>query len=153
MKSNHSYQISPGELRRLRTLAERKQKSGHKEVCGVILSQDGFQLELIHLRNQTLQPGQFLIKQDVYQSVKDRAKKRGRRVLGIFHSHPIGEAIPGPGDIKSATSGSLMLIYDVCGREAKLWKIRKLRGHRRAAELVLDTSEEAVAKLPRAADK
>ena len=60
------------------------------------------------------------------------------KVLGTFHSHPIGEAIPGPRDIQTARSGSLMLIYDVCGRQARLWKIQKIKGHPKVTELALN---------------
>ena len=50
------------------------------------------------------------------------ARKAGKTVLGTFHSHPISEAIPSPGDFMGAgsLSDSLMLIYDVCGIEARL---------------------------------
>jgi proteasome lid subunit RPN8/RPN11 len=127
-KARGAYRISVSQLRRLRTLAERRQKSGQREVCGLILSDDGFRLKLAYLPNQASRPGEFLIKGQAYESARDRAKRQGESTLGTFHSHPVSEAIPGAGDIKNATSGSLMLIYDVCGREAKLWKIRKVRG-------------------------
>lgn len=151
-KARGAYRISVSQLRRLRTLAERRQKSGQREVCGLILSDDGFRLRLAYLPNQASRPGQFLIKGQAYESARDRAKRQGESILGTFHSHPVSEAIPGAGDIKNATSGSLMLIYDVCGREAKLWKIRKVRGHRQARELTLDSGEgvarQSARKLP-----
>ena len=140
------YRIAARELGRLRTLAEARQKSSQREVCGLILSDDGVHIRLAYLPNQEPRAGRFMIRRQPYASAKDRARKQGEKVLGTFHSHPISEAIPGVEDIKKAKAGSLMLIYDVCGRQARLWKIRELRGHRRAAELTLDGTEEALAQ-------
>ncbi len=145
-KARGVYRISASELRRLRTLAEKRQKSGQREVGGLILSDDGFQLKLAFLANQARRSCQFRTSESAYKSARDRAQRQGESILGTFHSHPISEAIPGDGDIKNAHeeiknagSGSLMLIYDVCGREAKLWEIRKVRGRRQARELTLDS--------------
>jgi proteasome lid subunit RPN8/RPN11 len=128
-------------LQKLRKLAEDGQKSGQQEVCGLILSQDGFRLKLAFLRNQASGPGEFLIRRTVYKSAVDRAKRDGETVLGTFHSHPVSEAVPGHGDIKRAISGSLMLIYDVCGRKVKLWRVRKKKNGLGATELTLQLVE------------
>jgi desampylase len=138
-KARGAYRISAGELRRLRAQAERKQKSGQMEVCGLILSGDGNRIELVYLSNKASKPGRFLIEQLTYKSVQDRAEKLGKSVLGSFHSHPISEAIPGARDIKNAKLGSIILIYDVCGKQAKLWEIRRLNGRRQAEELTLNS--------------
>jgi proteasome lid subunit RPN8/RPN11 len=61
----------------------------------------------------------------------------GKRVLGTFHSHPISEAIPGRGDLARTALNSLCLIYDVCGRKPRLWKIVKRDGQRIANEVPL----------------
>jgi proteasome lid subunit RPN8/RPN11 len=150
------YRISVRELRRLRKLAESAQKASQREVGGLVLSDDGFHLKLAFLTNQASRPGQFLIKEPAYEAAKDRAERLGESILGTFHSHPISEAIPGAGDIKNAhkdikngLSGPLMLIYDVCGREAKLWEIRKVRGRRQTRELTLDCGKEMVRQSAR----
>jgi len=136
-KVGRSYRISASELQKLRTLAERRQRSSQHEVCGLILSDDSLRLKLAFLPNQASRPGKFLIRGQAYDSARKRAERQRASVLGTFHSHPISKAIPGARDIKNAASGSLMLIYDVCGREARLWEIRKLRGRRQARELTL----------------
>jgi len=107
------------------------------EVCGLILSEDGERINLAYLPNETLRPGGWLFGQQSYESARRRAKGQGMKILGTFHSHPISEAIPGPRDIKTAKAGSLMLIYDVCGRKARLWKIQVSRRRRYARELTL----------------
>ena len=134
-----TYRISVSALRWLRTLAERAQKSGQREICGLILSEDGERIRLVYLRNEALCGGQFLISGRSRKSAVHRAQGQGVKVLGTFHSHPISDAIPGPRDIQTAKSGSLMLIYDVCGRQARLWEIRASRGRRHARELLLES--------------
>ena len=141
-KARTVYRISGSELQKLRTLAERKQKSRQGEVCGLIVSDDGVRLRLVFLPNRASRPGQFLIKGLDYDSAKERVTRQGEDIVGTFHSHPISEAIPGARDIKNAVPGSLMLIYDVCGREVKLWEIRKSRSRRQARELILSIRRE-----------
>jgi proteasome lid subunit RPN8/RPN11 len=137
-----TYLMAASELKRLRKFAESEQKAAQREVGGLILSNDGVHLKLMFLVNRASRPGQFSIRGADYKSAKDRAKRSGKSVLGTFHSHPISEAIPGERDITNAHaegSGSLMLIYDVCGREARLWKISKVKGLLPAIELTFTT--------------
>ena len=137
-KTARTYRISAGTLRWLRTLAEREQKSDQREVCGLIVSEDSVRIRLIYLRNEALGAGEFVISGQSLESAARRARGRGMKVLGTFHSHPISEAISGPRDFQTAKSGSLMLIYDVCGRQARLWEIHDLRGRPHAREPTLD---------------
>lgn len=130
--------LSSRALRRLQTLSEREQKLGQREVCGLIVSKDGVRIRLAYLRNEASRGGEFLISEQSQKSTVRSARGQGMKVLGTFHSHPIGEAIPGPRDIQTARSGSLMLIYDVCGRQARLWKIQKIKGHPKVTELALN---------------
>jgi proteasome lid subunit RPN8/RPN11 len=136
------YRISVSELRKLRRQAEPKQKSGQREVCGLIVSGDGVHIRLVYLPNYSSRPGHFLITAKSCASLKDRATTQNEKVVGTFHSHPISEAIPGVGDIKNAKSGFLMLIYDVCGRQARLWEIRGSKRNRHARELILNAYQE-----------
>jgi len=54
----------------------------------------------------------------------------GMMLMGSFHSHPIGYAKPGKGDLQYAIRSNVkfLLIYDVCGRDAKLWRLKRTRG-------------------------
>ena len=135
-------QIAPGlsirTLRRLQAVAEREQEDAQREVCGLIVSRDGVRIKLVYVPNEAANPGQWSIARHSYESVRQRATAQGMRVLGTFHSHPISEAIPGPRDIQTAQFGSLMLIYDVCGKQARLWKIQKVKGRPEATELTLN---------------
>jgi proteasome lid subunit RPN8/RPN11 len=72
--------------------------------------------------------GSFSICKGELQLIRKEAAKAGSRVVGLFHSHPIAEPAPGPRDIKEAPGNSLMLIYDVCGQTAALWRIKRRGG-------------------------
>jgi proteasome lid subunit RPN8/RPN11 len=71
------------------------------------------------------------------RGVREAALQQGRRVIGTFHSHPIGHAEPGPRDRRSCPNGAYMLIYDVCGRMPRLWQIQRRRGRRQAREVAI----------------
>ncbi len=66
-----------------------------------------------------------------------KALKKTRKIIGVFHSHVVSEAHPGASDIQKARVSHLQMIYDVCGREAKLWRIKKTNGRKVAVEVPL----------------
>ena len=121
-RARKAFFVSPRELRRLRTLAERAQAADDYEVCGLLLSKGRRTLELLYLPNRASNPGQWLIHTLDIRPRRIMAEKSEREIVGTFHSHPAGDAIPGERDVASAWPGSLMLIYDVCGLEARLWR-------------------------------
>jgi proteasome lid subunit RPN8/RPN11 len=49
------------------------------------------------------------------------------RILGTFHSHPLGGAKPSEADLRSGFFNGRELIYDVCAREVRLWRWIKCR--------------------------
>ena len=130
--------LTRGALRWLQTLSERAQKKNQGEVCGLIVTEDGVNIKLLYVPNEASDSGQWSISGHSYVSAKRRAAIRGMRAIGTFHSHPISEAIPGFRDKQTARSESLMLIYDVCGRQARLWKIQRIKGYPKATELRLN---------------
>ncbi len=66
-----------------------------------------------------------------------KALKQTEKIIGVFHSHVVSEAHPGASDIQKAHVSHLQLIYDVCGREAKLWRIKRTNGRKVAVEVSL----------------
>jgi proteasome lid subunit RPN8/RPN11 len=112
-------------LRELHRLARQAQRLDQGEVCGLLGANVHCRLVLYLLPNRSRRPGHFRIRQADYLAAQRAISEQGKRVLGTFHSHPISEAIPSPGDLQGQRPGSLLLIYDVCGRKARLWKILK----------------------------
>jgi proteasome lid subunit RPN8/RPN11 len=117
-----SFTISKGDLRRLHELALRAQRQDQSEVCGVLIKR-GQRLELQFLPNLSDRRGSFEMRRADIAAWRVRARARGGRVVGAFHSHSISEALPSARDIDESPVNSLMLIYDVCGRETKLWRV------------------------------
>lgn len=47
---------------------------------------------------------------------------KGYRVVGVYHSHPTGEALPSRADRQLARAGELMAIYSVTFDELRVWR-------------------------------
>ena len=110
------------EYRRLQDRAYRAQQKDQSEVCGALVC-NGEHLHLKFLKNHSPDRGSFLIKLAEVRPIRKELQGTKYRVVGYFHSHIVSEAIPGERDISEALINSLMLIYDVCGREAKLYRV------------------------------
>jgi len=142
MKSQKMYFVRASDLRKLRVLALKAQTTGQQEVCGLLARTRLGQLELWFLTNRSSDAGSFRLDRTEYLHTRREIRKLGKHPLGTFHSHPISEAIPAKNDLAGAALHSLCLIYDVCGRKAKLWKIVKRRGRKYATEIPLASVSE-----------
>lgn len=125
------------EFRRLHERAYRAQQRDHSEVVGVLASGPRRRLALFFLRNHSSQPGHFEVPIAAVADARRQARSRGSRVVGLFHSHPVSPATLGVGDRGAATPNSLQLIYDVCGRNARLWWVSRRAGRKRVTEVAL----------------
>jgi proteasome lid subunit RPN8/RPN11 len=112
-------------IREFLHMASRKAEA-HREICGVIVD-NGWLLELVRLPNRTRRRGGFLTVHMDLKLVEQATRRLGHRVVGSCHSHPVSATKPGPGDIRGAEAGSLMLVIDCIGREARLWRIGRNR--------------------------
>ena len=131
------------ERRRLHRRAHAAQQLDHLEVCGVLVADHANRLKLEFLQNRSRQPYKFLVSLDHVSAVRRSAKRNGHRFLGLFHSHPLGDAVPGPRDRRTTRPGWLHLIYDVCGREVRLWRIIKPRSRYVAKQVPLVLEPES----------
>src|SRR5438093_2036321 len=128
------------ERRRLQDRAYRAQQRDQSEVCGAVLCAPSGVLRLRFLRNRSERPGHFEILAAELSAMRRRLNGSRRSLVGTFHSHPLTHAVPGRGDVRHAMVGDLMLIYDVCGREARLWRIVQNNGYKTATEALLSTA-------------
>jgi proteasome lid subunit RPN8/RPN11 len=124
------------ELHRLHRCAFIAQQRDHREVCGVVVANDNNQLSIRFLKNQNKSPYKYQLPRSVIKKLA-RTIKPPQNVLCTFHSHPVSEAIPGPRDIELAFFNNIELIYDVCGRTAKLWRRTRSNGVWHVTELSL----------------
>lgn len=125
------------ERRRLHRRASRRQKLDQGEVCGVLVTNQTRQLTLLFLTNLATAPGQFSISRQQVLSAQKQLRPQHKRVVGFFHSHPISPPILSPRDIAESPSNSLQLIYDVCGRDIRLYRVSLRRGHRIVKDIPL----------------
>ena len=132
------------EFRRLHDRAYRAQQRGQSEVVGVLVAGARGRLRLTFLRNHSNRPGHFVVQTEEVAVASRRARSRGARVVGIFHSHPVSPATLGPGDRRGAVLNALQLVYDVCGREARLWRVYRRAGRRRVKEITLRVERSRV---------
>ena len=102
--------------------ARRLGNSGH-EVCGILID-NGHYIDLLEVKNRARSLGRFVINHRQLDLIEVSAKALKYKVAGTFHSHPASCAKPGESDILGADNGSLMLIIDCIGNEAKLWRIK-----------------------------
>ena len=139
------------ERRRLHDRAYRAQQRDQSEVCGAMVADSRGRCRLVFLPNRSDHPGSFEMKwADVHEVARSLAGSSAR-VVAVFHSHVASEAVPSPGDLRKGPTTLLNLIYDVCGRTARLWRIKSESGQRRATEvpIVLESSSTAVRHLTR----
>jgi proteasome lid subunit RPN8/RPN11 len=129
------------ERRRLHDRAYRAQQRDQSEVCGAVVANQHGRCELRFLKNVGGRPGHFEIRLPDLARLRASLAGSQRRIIGVFHSHVVSEAVPGAGDIKGVPVRYLQLIYDVCGRTVRLWKVKAGRSGRVAHEvpLVLET--------------
>ena len=127
------------ELRRLHRRALQAQKRDQLEVVGLLFSaaEKPNVLRLVFLENVAGEPGRWEVRRDHIARVRRELRRRGLRVLGLFHSHPVTEAILGVRDRQNTPTGWAHLVYDVCGLEPRLFIIRRRKGRRRVERLAL----------------
>ncbi len=125
------------EFKRLHQRAYRAQQRDHSEVVGVLVSRARRRLGLAFLENHSGRPGHFEVQGAAVTAERRRARARGARVVGLFHSHPVSAATLGPGDRRGARLNSLQLVYDVCALDARLWWVSRRAGRKRVSEVTL----------------
>ena len=100
-----------------------RQNSG-MEICGLIIHTD-FHLKFVQTRNVSRKAGCFIFSKFDVRKIVTATKILNQEVVGTFHSHPTGLAVPGHSDIKYAVDNSLMFIFDCISKKGKLWRIHK----------------------------
>ena len=121
-----SFTIARRELRRLQTRAVR---ANQNEICGLFFADASRRISLAFVPNRSADRRRFAMTRPDSFSTKRRGVDAGLRFLGIFHSHPTGAAKPSASDLKIRGGGvRYQLIFDVRGREARLWRVRDGQG-------------------------
>ncbi len=98
-------------------------RSGGQECCGLLLGRAPDRVEEIMIsRNIAEEPERHfeILPQDLIAAEKEM-RRGGRLLLGYYHSHPVGEAVPSPTDaVLSAGDGRIWAI--IAGATVRLWR-------------------------------
>ena len=138
------YRISYRQWRSLYRRAYRAQQRDHSEVCGVFAVDKINRVSIQFLNNESDRAGHFELSPRTISDARRCFRASGLRPVGLFHSHPISQAVPGPGDIEGSAVNAVHLIVDVCGRTARMWRIVR-RGRTKApVELPLEIKRTPV---------
>jgi len=132
-----AFTLSFRERRRLHGRACRAQQRDQSEVCGLVVVSPRNRLSLHFLRNQSGEPGRYELSLAEVRAAVRLERRRNKHPLGTFHSHPISAAVPSKGDLSNAFLNGYELIYDVCGRHVRLWRLLKRGGRVAVREVTM----------------
>ena len=73
------------------------------ECCGLLSGEDGVITDLHRLRNMAEEPETryFASPEDLFSAMR-QIREAGRKLLGVYHSHPRTAAYPSPADVEMA---------------------------------------------------
>jgi proteasome lid subunit RPN8/RPN11 len=109
------------------------------ECCGALIGaihRDRREIRtMIPLANQAVGPDRYSIDARTVLRLERQAACIGLSVIGFYHSHPGGAALPSATDLEHACPGYLYLIVAAGGLDLRAWRLRDDRHG--FAELVL----------------
>ena len=102
------------------------------ECCGALLESNGVIVEAFNLDNTTDGPAarRFLVGPNEYRRAEARARERGGRLAGFYHSHPDHPARPSQTDLENAWPNFVYVIVSVVDgtpRDVTCWRLREDR--------------------------
>jgi proteasome lid subunit RPN8/RPN11 len=94
-----------------------------EEACGLLPGKDGQVTAVIPVTNELHSPVRFRMDPIEMLAAFQRMDRFGEDLLGIYHSHPKGPAVPSPTDlVEFAYPGVLYLIWSPL--EENAWQVR-----------------------------
>ncbi len=103
-------------------VAEARKAASH-ECCGLLLGSIAHRIgEIVPSPNIAQDPARhFEIDPVILIAAEKEARAGGRRLIGYYHSHPVGEAVPSATDARlSAADGRIWAI--IADRDVRLWQ-------------------------------
>ena len=94
------------------------------ECCGLLLGRGGEVVAAVAASNELASPIRFRIAPPDYFAAVRLARARGLEVLGAYHSHPAGGAVPSATDLADAQPDFLYVIIGAdtgTGLELRAW--------------------------------
>jgi desampylase len=98
-------------------------QTSSREICGALIGDRDRVLDAVPLANQSSHThDRFFIPADEVKRLEEAAERDGRMLMGFYHSHPYGDAVPSTIDLQNALPG---YVYWIASRtEVRAWKLR-----------------------------
>lgn len=114
-------------LRVLAGLRRHAAEAAPAECCGALVGAMGAGgcdvRTRVGLPNEAAEPARYSIDARTVQRVEGRAAGAGLAVLGFYHSHPVGPAVPSATDLDLACPGYLYVIIDAATGTIRAWRL------------------------------
>ena len=133
-RSKVAYSMSVAELNELTSRAKTAATTG-REINGLLFAH-GTRLRLAHTANVGSRFS-CLMEADESDRYLRRARARGLKYVGWFHSHPLGGPTPSRTDIRSTPPGVLAMILDAVEGDCRIWRVSKGVRRRKTEEVAL----------------
>lgn len=117
--------VAAGVLRQIKQEAEHEAKKGGFEAVGLLASRPDEDMIscVVPMRNHSSQPKDsfFVEPWDQFRAEK-LIEEEGLVIRGVWHSHPLTDAVPSGADEKLFRKGQLMVIHSVRAEETHVYE-------------------------------
>ena len=98
--------------------------NSHEEICGALIGDGCVVTQMLPLVNQSVHTrDSFYIPATEVMRIERAAESDGNMVMGFYHSHPHGDAVPSVTDVLEALPGYVYWIVSRSG-ELRAWRLR-----------------------------
>lgn len=116
------------------TLGEYARKAAPEEACGLIAGRGHQAIRIVPLDNVAHNPQRtYLMDSEQMQNEVREFEREGLSLIGIYHSHPSGDPLPSPADLREISyPRTAYVILGLRGRKVRLaaWLLDRQRARR-----------------------
>ncbi|MDA5193006.1 M67 family metallopeptidase [Govanella unica] len=91
-------------------IAEAAQAAFPQECCGLLIGTDGRVNRVVAARNLRAEPDRFELDPALHLKIQRELRGTAERVIGHYHSHPNGHALPSQVDLAEAYDPGLVWV-------------------------------------------
>ena len=108
----------------LRRIAKAAREADIHELCYVVLGRGARVERVLRVPNRAADTVlHHEIRVADFERVRRKQREAGLKCLGLLHTHPLSEAVPGPGDVSGYAAGTLLFIYGDCSEELRAYRL------------------------------
>ena len=106
-----------------KTLQRAAHAAGIHEICYVVFGSGSRVSQLVRVPNRADESLHHVIDADDVEKVRCCRSARRYKLLGLLHTHPLSDALPGEGDIRGYSVGSLVFIYSDDSKKLRAFRM------------------------------